>query len=311
MMLLWYETDYYRAFRCKCGECRHTCCRGWQIDVTEQEYFRLIGMDCSGKLHHKLECAFTKPEEVTDEVYRVMAHKWQGDSHLLERDGMCMLQRERGETVLPKICRLYPRSLRREGNMHRACCSCSCEAVVETLLKQDRLTMVCREDDLETALEEDIPEGGNVLIHRCMRLLQDRRLPLLQRIHRICAATGCDSLPGKAEMDDALDTLMEMAPNLGQYMNRENPPDPDTERQKENLLSNHLIYMDFPFVDQRLATEDAGYGLMLAYALLCRMDGHQGDTLADAYAEAFRLIEHTSFYYNAKVMLGREKTDEK
>ena len=26
---------FYPAFRCKAGECRHSCCRGWEIDIDE------------------------------------------------------------------------------------------------------------------------------------------------------------------------------------------------------------------------------------------------------------------------------------
>ena len=28
--------DFYRAFACKASFCRHSCCRGWEIDVDEE-----------------------------------------------------------------------------------------------------------------------------------------------------------------------------------------------------------------------------------------------------------------------------------
>ena len=28
--------DYYSAFRCIAGACKHSCCIGWEIDIDEE-----------------------------------------------------------------------------------------------------------------------------------------------------------------------------------------------------------------------------------------------------------------------------------
>ena len=43
----WLKADYYDGFACKCGQCRNSCCEGWEIAVGMQDYFRLIGLDCA------------------------------------------------------------------------------------------------------------------------------------------------------------------------------------------------------------------------------------------------------------------------
>ena len=120
---LWLEPDYFERFKCKCGECRSCCCDGWDIAVSREEYFRLIGMECSDELHHRLECAFRVPEEPSPERFRLISSNWLGECPMRDADGLCMLQKECGEDVLPEICRVYPRSLKKEGELLQACCS--------------------------------------------------------------------------------------------------------------------------------------------------------------------------------------------
>ena len=39
--------DFYDAFRCTADRCRHTCCRGWEIDIdaeTAARYRALPGV---------------------------------------------------------------------------------------------------------------------------------------------------------------------------------------------------------------------------------------------------------------------------
>ena len=139
---LWYEADYFSKFACKCGDCRHACCKGWKIAVSENEYFRLIGLECSERLHEKLESAFCIPDFPTTGRYRMIEPDWLGQCHMLDTDGLCMLQKECGEGVLPEVCRVYPRSYKNENGNLQACCSSSCERVVEMLMEEDRLRFV-------------------------------------------------------------------------------------------------------------------------------------------------------------------------
>lgn len=136
--------DYYENFHCKGGDCRSTCCDGWGISVTREEYFRLLGMDCPPDLRKRLDCAFHSPRDPSPERYMLLTPRWDGDCPLRAEDGLCALQCACGEEVLPSICRYYPRGVRTEF----ACeCSCtnSCEKVLEMLFEREEpLTFVTR-----------------------------------------------------------------------------------------------------------------------------------------------------------------------
>lgn len=181
----WLKTDYFDDFQCKCGDCRHSCCRGWQINVNEQEYFRLIGMNCSDELHHRLECAFSQPQRPTEACYRTIAPNWLGQCHMLAEDGLCMLHRECGAAALPQVCNFYPRSLKRIGNFQLACCSGSCEKVIELLLSQDRLQLLEHEEAFEPLLSLQAQDASLELTMRCVQLVQDRTKSLGERIDAI------------------------------------------------------------------------------------------------------------------------------
>ena len=161
---LWLEPDYFADFHCKGGACRSSCCSGWDIAVDRNDYFRLIGLNCSEDLHRKLECAFRTPEYPTPERFRLISPNWLGRCPLQREDGLCALQCECGEAALPEICRVYPRSFKREGSNLQACCSNSCEAVVERLMEEERLSFRLVEMDAPVEISEDArPEIGKII----------------------------------------------------------------------------------------------------------------------------------------------------
>lgn len=94
------------------------------------EYFRLLGLDCSPGLRARLDGAFHAADAPSPERYAQISHNWLGDCPMQREDGLCALQCECGETALPAVCRRYPRGAR--GLFDRECaCSNSCEAVLE------------------------------------------------------------------------------------------------------------------------------------------------------------------------------------
>ena len=127
---------YYPAFSCKCGDCRYTCCQRWRVSLTIEEYNRLISIECSDYLRHKLDGAAYSEEHPTPEKYASLLKRPDGFCAILEPDGFCAFHRECGETALPSVCRYYPRSPR--GTFADECsCSCGCEGVTEALLNHD------------------------------------------------------------------------------------------------------------------------------------------------------------------------------
>lgn len=341
---LWLEADYFDKFQCKGGACRESCCEGWEIAVGMWEYFRLIGMDCAPEMHHRLECAFRVPEEPTPEHYRLISPNWKGACPMHDADGLCMLQRTCGADVLPEICRVYPRSLKEVAGQRKACCSNSCEAVVELLMRREKVSF--RTAELSAAPECVMSPEWNVarICRACVERLQDRRIALNRRLAGVCsmlggataavedgwAEEGLHSLmDALSKMQDAFDSLRHFGKRAlarygmggkGAYQNYCEDVSamearfPDWAAWFENILVNHFFYEDVPCVDARLKPEDTCAGICAAYAAMrvvsaaYTAEAPTREDLADALAGIFRMIEHSAFYYNAWVLIQRPES---
>ena len=129
--------DYYPAFACKMGACRHACCEGWPVSFSRQDYFNLLGVACSAQLREKLDCAMHLADYPTPEEYAQITPRFDGACPMRLVDGRCGLQAELGEDALAAVCRLYPRGVRRGGGYECSCAN-SCEAVPELLLHRTK-----------------------------------------------------------------------------------------------------------------------------------------------------------------------------
>ena len=128
--------DYYPDFRCKMGACRAACCEGWPISFSLEDYYRLMGAECSPELRRKLDAALRIKLRPTPEAYAEISPRYDGNCPLRLEDGRCGLHAELGEGALSYICRLYPRGVRLSGG-HECSCANSCEAVLEMLFSRD------------------------------------------------------------------------------------------------------------------------------------------------------------------------------
>ena len=128
----------YPEFVCKCGECRHVCCRGWRIGLPMTEYFKLIGRDCSPELRRRLDVAFEMASPPSPDRYALIAPDYEGKCRLLNDKGFCSVQLECGENAIPTVCRLYPRSIKRPTSgddlPYELTVSLGCENTIELLI---------------------------------------------------------------------------------------------------------------------------------------------------------------------------------
>jgi hypothetical protein len=167
--------EFYDKFRCKQGACAHCCCEGWNITVSMKEYFRLVGLRCGKKLRSELDVAFHPVEDEADEErYAFIAPDFFGSCPMRRSDGLCRLQTECGENVLPAVCRTYPRSIR--NDLGEAALSNSCEGVVETLFGIGAPMKFVG----EIRERGDIPYYGD-LRNKTEEILQNEKVPFVSR----------------------------------------------------------------------------------------------------------------------------------
>jgi len=211
--------DYFTEFHCKMGNCRAACCQGWPISVSMENYFRLLGMDCTPELRSRLDVGLRIADRPTKDQYARFNPRWDGDCPMRMEDGRCSIHAEAGEDALPQICRLYPRGIRQGVNPHELPeCSCanSCEATLELFFNRSApLSFILRRMTL------DIPDAA----HRVSRfetmnreqelrlffigLLQDRSYSLPQRIARLGAAVYDMDAALNAKDSDAVQSLLD------------------------------------------------------------------------------------------------------
>ena len=185
--------DYYADFRCKCGQCRHTCCDGWAVTFPREDYFRLLSVPCSPELRQKLDTALHLADDPTPERYAELLPNWEGHCPLQRADGLCGLQAECGEDAISSTCRYYPRGVRTMDDDECAC-SASCERVVEMLLHRTA-PMTFRRMNLSFAMALPARETDEAVVGETRQLrrdavtmLQAREVPLGNRLMGIRAA---------------------------------------------------------------------------------------------------------------------------
>ena len=136
-MSAWYP-DFYPAFRCRASACRHSCCRGWEIDVDEGS--AALYRELPGDLGEALRAALFENEEGWH--FRLDAGE---RCPFLRPDGLCRLIAELGEEALCDICALHPRFFLEIGEEELRGLGMSCEAAAALLLERETLRFVFEE----------------------------------------------------------------------------------------------------------------------------------------------------------------------
>ena len=170
--------EFYPAFRCRAGACRHSCCRGWEIDVDDTSARRY--QETPGTLGDVLRAALFADDEGWH-------FRLDGEERcpLLQPDGLCRLIREAGEEALCDICALHPRFFEELGEDELWGLGHSCEAAAELLLGRAELRFVCDETGEETDFPGLLRRLGIVLppglLRYAPRIDEARRRELLRR----------------------------------------------------------------------------------------------------------------------------------
>lgn len=309
--------DYYDKFKCKCGDCRHVCCGGWGITVSDTEYFRLLGLDCSPGTRSILDCALAVVDDPCPERYAMMKPSYTGKCRLINEDGLCSLQIECGEEVLPAVCRTYPRSL----TYTHAGCSASCERVVELLMRDTPLSfsaplpepMVTYVNSL-SPLCGQLPREGSREKVSDGRSLKERIAALLPGVFpHGCARSYFDLL------GTYIDTISEASEHFSEtvcrdfheYKEKKLRGDiaefdrrfPHADIWYGNLIANRMLITDFPGDDIKAAM----CGIVCEYALLRFVSAgcETEERFVDKVSELYRFIGHTNFSKNSAAAINR------
>ena len=174
--------DNYPGFACKCGDCRANCCVGWPVTINKAEHDRLLAAPCREEYKAEIREALRMNFAPDEERYAHIVHDKHARCKLLRPDGLCGLQKELGEAVLPDVCRLYPRNRRSVGGVAECALSLSCEAVTEAALASREILRFAEAEIGEEPLFA--VEMSAAYYEECLRaleIMEDRSKSLPQR----------------------------------------------------------------------------------------------------------------------------------
>lgn len=331
--------NYYKDFKCKCSNCRNTCCKYWNIAIGLDEYLKFVGLDCDSEMRKKLDVSFSIVPHTTPNRYATINLDLDGNCLLLDNKGLCGLQKSLGIKNIPSVCNQYPRQVRENDLSREFSMTNSCEEVIELLYSYDKPIF----------LEEVNSNDSNLIVSK--NLLSTEEVSFRNEIISIFQSAGSnietkfskinnlfykyDQSVGFLNFNEVFFMklieltevtlgksifLMEYENNVLKMFNntkgyslfleksneffRENSK---YELWLENILINHIFYANFPFLDKRESFYITGFSLQFVYKyILIMVLANKGTTLesiVDIIAFCFRKIEHSNFYYNIGVII--------
>lgn len=280
---------YYPRFRCLAGACRHTCCRGWEIDVDDAALTRYeqVGGSLGDKLRRAIDRAGDAPHFRLDQ---------QENCPFLTKNGLCELILRLGEDSLCQVCADHPRYRGFFTDRTEIGLGLCCEAAARLILTwPEPVTLITLEDDGGDEAPTAEEQAFLQLRARLMAVAQDRSRPIAARVDALEQMSGIplpwDALPRWAELlltlerlDEAwthrLTALMDALPAEGLSTEWDAP----LEQLLTCLMYRHLTgALEDGDAAGRLAFVVLGWKLIVALFLL------EGEQTLDTLTETVRL----------------------
>ena len=250
--------NYYPAFRCIAGACRHSCCIGWEIDIDEETLTKYKAMP--GPLGDRLRCNISNDDP---------PHFLLGEGErcpFLNQCNLCDLILAGGEGLLCQICDDHPRFRNFLPGRTEIGLGLCCEGAAALILSQtEPVTLVT-----EGPAEEHDPDAQALLElrQRAFAIAQDRSLSVDRRMDKLLLLCGAlepghpacwaDVFLELERLDQAWTPMMEKLAAEG-----ENAPIPAVSDTEWEQLLVYFLYRHF-----LTAYEDGDVGSKAGFAVL-------------------------------------------
>lgn len=140
------DTEIYREFRCKADKCKHSCCKGWEIDIDEDtlDYYKSLDTELGNEILQNIH-------EGEDTFFKLTDGE---RCPFLKDSGLCKIIEELGDDGLCDICRLHPRFYEDLNDYSLAGVGLSCEKATELLFDKSSLNfIICDTEEKISFLE--------------------------------------------------------------------------------------------------------------------------------------------------------------
>ncbi len=179
--------SYVSRFRCDGQDCSSRCCRGWGIEVDDGTYDRFEALPEGKELLSGIYFHEEKQKWLTK-------HREDGSCIFLDADLLCTLQKRYGEAMLSNICHEYPRVTYEISDFAEQSMALSCPvAAKEILLDKSPMRFTEQEIFPEQRLHfwkkprhMEAWQGHFLTLQKlCIRILQERAVPIPDRLERL------------------------------------------------------------------------------------------------------------------------------
>ena len=176
--------DYYEDFACIAGECKHSCCVGWEIDIDEETLARYEAVE--GEFGKRLREGIERTRDGA--CFRLCEDE---RCPFLNENGLCDIILNLGEEALSQICTDHPRFCSFYSDRTEIGLGLCCEEAGRLILSQQgkmRLT-VLQDDGEEEPLSWDEKEFFRIRT-LVFALAQDREKSISDRLQGLLDAFG-------------------------------------------------------------------------------------------------------------------------
>ena len=153
---------YYDDFKCIGGQCIDNCCsNNWNIDIDEKTYkkYKKLKGDWGKRINSNISRNRSKGKENHFRYGKINLKN--GKCELLTEEGLCTLHRDLGEKYLCMTCKIYPREIKKYGEIYEKNLSLSCPEVARYLVKNNNVFSFNMDDETLTEIEREVVSYGD------------------------------------------------------------------------------------------------------------------------------------------------------
>ena len=173
--------DYFSEFSCIAGDCKDSCCLGWEIDIDEDsyEYYQTLPGEVGERLRRGMY-------ETEDGGHGIRTNNC-GRCIMLNDKNLCDLYIAAGEASLSEVCTDFPRFGIEYRNVEQKCLSLACEEVCRIFFSKTKPVKFVEQelfgdsDDDQGVTEEEAAFFEEVQ-RELIAIVQDRTKPIGVRV---------------------------------------------------------------------------------------------------------------------------------
>lgn len=166
--------NYYKKFKCIAGECKHSCCVGWEIDIDEDTMDLYNSLD--GELAEKIR------KNIEGEVPHFILKEGER-CPFLNQSGLCDIICEFGDGALCDICYLHPRFSNFYEDFTETGLGLCCEEAARIILTEEEKFSIALPDGIKN--QDFFKERGEAF-----DILQNRNITMLERFKELAGKYG-------------------------------------------------------------------------------------------------------------------------